>query len=100
MRHSTLGMKERSSESVVISSSEKLLCEWEARHDVAARGRRVDPAAALHRYLTQVRLQEERRHQDQPPHRPRGSAGRRPGHADRFAADHPLAASWLRWGEE
>ena len=44
---------------VTMSPAEKLACEWEARHDVAARGRRVDPAAALQHYLSHLRWEEE-----------------------------------------
>jgi hypothetical protein len=80
-----------------IPPAEKLACEWEARHDVAARGRRVDPAAALRRYLTHAHVEEELGHRDRsahgsvpPPQRPR----------DVFATRHPLAASLLRWGED
>jgi hypothetical protein len=35
------------------------MCEWEAQHDVAARGRQVDPAAALHRYLSHAHIEED-----------------------------------------
>ncbi|HZB18528.1 MAG TPA: hypothetical protein VE463_01720 [Blastococcus sp.] len=84
----------------VLSPSEKLACEWEARHDVAARGRRVDPAAALCRYLTQSRIDEARRHLDTPTHDPGSSASRRARRPDDFAARHPLTATWLRWGED
>jgi hypothetical protein len=79
-----------------MSLTEKLMCEWEARHDVAARGRQADPAAALHRYLTHTRI-EEHQHQPHPAHR---SATSRDGRADGFTSSHPLAASWLRWGED
>jgi hypothetical protein len=78
-----------------MSAAEKLMAEWEARHDVAARGRRVDPAAALQHYLSHSRCDEGRRSSDRPA---------RPEHqrraADTFAAEHPLTASLLRWGEE
>jgi len=83
-----------------MSPSEKLACEWEARHDVAARSGRVDPAAALHRYLTHTRVEEERRHHDHPAHRSGSSPAPRDVPSDSFAASHPLAASWLRWGED
>jgi len=83
----------------VMSASEKLMCEWEARHDVAARGRTLDPSAALHRYLTQARIDENLRHGAQPA---RGSnpSARHGRQSDEFTAHHPLAASWLRWGED
>jgi hypothetical protein len=92
--------EERPTGPAVFSSSEKLACEWEARHDVAARRRRIDPAAALHRYLTQLRLEEERHHHDHPAHPSTSLSGIRSRHPDEFAAQHPLAASWLRWGED
>ena len=37
------------------------MCEWEARHDVAARGRIADPAAALQRYIEDRDEQGRRR---------------------------------------
>jgi hypothetical protein len=76
------------------------MCEWEARHDVAARGRQVDPAAALHRYLTHTRTAEELRQRGRPEHRSASVAARRARDPDQFAVQHPLAASWLRWGED
>ena len=79
--------------------ADKLACEREARHDVMARGRRVDLAGALLRYLSATRIDEVRRHAEQTEDRPEPAA--RPVRpSDEFAARHPLAASWLRWGEE
>src|SRR3712207_9022170 len=49
-----------------MSLAEKLAAEWEARHDVAARGRRIDPAAALQHYLSHSRCEEELHHRDHP----------------------------------
>jgi len=98
MHDLTSGPRPRSSGSVDLSPSEKLVCEWEARHDVAARGRRADSAAALCRYLTKSRLDEVRRHRDQPVQPPGSRSGRLAPRPDDFAAKHPLAASWLRWG--
>ena len=77
----------------------KLACEREARHDVMARGRRVDPAAALLHYLSAARIDEGRRHADRAEH-PSEPTERPARPRDEFAARHPLAASWLRWGEE
>ena len=88
---------ERPSGADSMSVAEKLMAEWEARHDVAARGRRIDPAAALQHYLSHNRCSEELQHRDHP--RP-GRAARQPSATDRFAAEHPLTASWLRWGED
>src|SRR3954467_2104191 len=84
----------------VMSASEKLMCEWEARHDVAARGRQVDPAAALHRYLSHAHIEEELRHRAQPAHRSESVAAPRARRTDEFALRHPLTASWIRWGED
>jgi hypothetical protein len=86
--------------SAIISPVEKLMCEWEARHDVAARGRQVDPAAALHRYLSHAHIEEELRHRGQPAHRSESVAAPRARHTDEFALRHPLTASWIRWGED
>ena len=81
---------------VAFLPSEKLMCEREARHDVAARGRRIDPAAALHRYISHTRIEEERCHREHPDR----SSARRGGNRDPFVAQHPLASSLLRWGED
>lgn len=91
---------ERLSGPIVMSAAEKLACEWEARHDVASRGRQVDPAAALQHYLSHSRCAEELPHQHQPAHRSGSNAGRRARRTDPFAAEHPLMASWVRWGED
>ena len=87
---------ERSSSADTMSVAEKLAAEWEARHDVAARGRRVDPAAALQHYLSHSKCEEQLHHRD--PH-PRRTARQRSA-AEQFAAEHPLLASWVRWGED
>ncbi len=100
MRESTSDSGKRSPASATISPAEKIMCEWEARHDVAARGRIADPAAALQRYLTQSRLQEERRHAEPATPRPAAPGGRRASRPDPFVTEHPLLASWLRWGED
>jgi hypothetical protein len=83
-----------------MSAAEKLACEWEARHDAAARGRQLDPAAALQRYLNHTRTDEGLRHQVHPAHRSESPAAERARRRDRFADEHPLAATWLRWGED
>lgn len=100
MRESTPDTGKRAPGSAVISPAEKIMCEWEARHDVAARGRIADPAAALQRYLTRSRLEEERRHRESATPRPPAPGAHRAARADPFAAEHPLLASWLRWGED
>ena len=95
------GADERPSGPIVMSAAEKLACEWEARHDVAYRGRQVDPAVALQHYLSHSRCEDKLPHQHQPGHRSGSSAaGRRPRRTDPFASQHPLMASWLRWGED
>jgi hypothetical protein len=40
-----------------MTPAEKLICEWEARHDVAARGSRATPGAIQH-YLSEARSRE------------------------------------------
>jgi hypothetical protein len=71
--------------------AEKLAAEWEARHDVAARGRIGDVAAVQH-YLTHVRCEQNCRaavpHADPPP-----STGARRERAG-------VLRQWLRWGED
>ena len=94
------GAAARQAGPIVMSAAEKLACEWEARHDVASRGRQVDPAAALQHYLSHSRCEEELPHQHQPAQRSGSSAGRRARRTDPFAAEHPLMASWVRWGED
>jgi hypothetical protein len=83
-----------------LSAAEKLMCEWEARHDVAARSGRVDPAAALQRYLNHARTQEESRSGEKRTHSSHEAAARHERKREGFAAEHPLAASWLRWGKD
>jgi hypothetical protein len=100
MRHHVPGAPEHPTGSEVMSPAEKLAGEWEARHDAAARSQQVDPAAALHRYLSRIRTEEGLRHQDHPAHRSESLRSGRGRHPDEFAAEHPLAASWLRWGED
>ena len=88
---------EDSSSADAMSVAEKLAAEWEARHDVAARGRRIDPAAALQHYLSHNRCEAELHHREYP--HPRRTARERSA-AEAFAAEHPFTASWLRWGED
>jgi hypothetical protein len=87
---------EPSSQFVDMSPAEKLMCEWEARHDVAARGGRVDPTAALLQHLSHTRREELEHHHEHPERR----AAERRRREDAFAADHPFTASWVRWGED
>ena len=78
-----------------MSVAEKLACEWEARHDVAARRRIADVAPVQH-YLTHARSEETRSGSTRPGHRPASSeppAATPPGVP-------PGLRSWLRWGED
>jgi hypothetical protein len=75
-----------------MSVAEKLACEWEARHDVIARGGRLGDPAALAHYCTHTRCEDSRH-------------GHGPQHATHDAAHHARAPqnplrSWLRWGED
>jgi hypothetical protein len=80
---------------VDMSPAEKLMCEWEARHDVAARGGRIDPTAALLHNLSHTRREELQHHHEHPERRQRERDAR-----EEFASEHPLTASWVRWGED
>ena len=51
--------RRESSEPAQMSMAEKLACEWEARHDVAARGRTVSAAPVQH-YLEHSRSEDNR----------------------------------------
>jgi hypothetical protein len=77
---------------IPMSLAEKLACEWEARHDVAARGRIAD-VAPVQNYLTHVRC-EDNRH----PH-PGARARRSASEARRAGSVPPGLRGWLRWGE-
>lgn len=77
-----------------MSVAEKLACEWEARHDVAARGRILDPTPLQH-YFTHARSADHL-HPSPPHHRHEGAA-REPQHGP---AVPPALRGWLRWGEE
>jgi len=74
-----------------MSVAEKLACEWEARHDVAARGRIADPAPIQH-YLTHTRC-EDNRH-PATPHRHRVNPRTEDGDAYEVL---PLLRGWLSW---
>ena len=77
-----------------MSITEKLACEWEARHDVAAR-RRIAHVAPVQHYLSHARTEGR----STPP-----AGGRRSAHAEPAAAGtpgvSPVLRSWLRWGED
>jgi hypothetical protein len=75
-----------------MSLAEKLACEWEARHDVAARGRIADMAPVQH-YLTHTRC-EDHRH-------PAAARAPRPHANARPTGSVPSGLSgWLRWGDD
>ncbi|SEO83263.1 hypothetical protein [Trujillonella endophytica] len=61
-----------------MSTAEKLAAEWEARHDVLARGHRADPLV-LQQYLAHARTEEAARRGTIPaPRRPRDADAHRP----------------------
>jgi hypothetical protein len=76
-----------------MSVAEKLACEWEARHDVIARGGRLGDPAALAHYCTHARC-EDTLHG--PAHH--GTHHHGPAHRRREPQEH--LRSWLRWGED
>jgi hypothetical protein len=79
-----------------MSVAEKIACEWEARHDVAARRRIADVAPVQH-YLTHARCEDGTRAAGSGPHR----APTAHPHADEHGATVPPGLrDWLRWGEE
>jgi len=78
---------------VQMSLAEKLACEWEARHDVAARGRIADVAPVQH-YLEHARG-EDNRHPRPAPRSPRTPSAQE--------SERPVPVGlrgWLRWGED
>ena len=75
-----------------MSITEKLACEWEARHDVAARRGIADVAPVQH-YLSHARLEQSTHVTDHRPVRNGHSAPADPGVS-------PVVRSWLRWGED
>ena len=73
-----------------MSLAEKLACEREARHDVAARGRIVDVAPVQH-YLTHSRT-EDGLHPS--------SGGQHRARAPRERPTRTGQSGWFRWGED
>jgi hypothetical protein len=78
-----------------MSVAEKLACEWEARHDVAARRRIADVAPVQH-YLTHARSEDGRNASTGTGHR--AARGEHP--AASAPGVSPGLRSWLRWGED
>ncbi|MGZ4507483.1 MAG: hypothetical protein ACXVX0_09535 [Blastococcus sp.] len=78
-----------------MSVAEKLACEWEARHDVAARRRIADVAPVQH-YLTHARCEDGMNAST--------GTGHRAARGERPAASAPVVPQglrgWLRWGED
>ena len=75
-----------------MSLAEKLACEWEARHDVAARGRNV-PSAPIKQYLEHTRCDDHRHPQRAAVHRsPAPAVEREPGPDG--------LREWFRWVRE
>jgi hypothetical protein len=80
-----------SSEPPPMSAAERLSVEWEARHDVAARGHHASPRA-VQEYLSHVRAEESRVH---PPER-QPAAPEPAGGAEPPAVPRRQRRSWLR----
>jgi len=78
-----------------MSVAEKLACEWEARHDVAAR-RRIADAAPVQQYLTHTRCEDGRNASTRAGHRT--ARGEHPHESP--SGVPPGLRGWLRWGEE
>lgn len=78
-----------------MSAAEKLACEWEARHDVAAR-RRITDVAPVQHYLSHERCEASRNASV--------GRGRREARGEPPAASvpriSPFLRSWLRFGED
>lgn len=75
-----------------MSVAEKLACEWEARHDVAARGRIVH-SAPVKQYLEHARCDDHRHPQRPASHRPHAPATEREPGPDGLR-------DWFRWVRE
>jgi hypothetical protein len=78
-----------------MSVAEKLACEWEARHDVAARRRIADVAPVQH-YLAHARSEDRRKASTGTGHR--AARGEHPPSSAPGVS--PVVRSWLRWGED
>ena len=79
-----------------MSAAEKCVCEWEARHDVAARGRRL-LVAPVQDYLSHARCEDLRRRDGSGaighPHDPGPASGH-------HYADAAVVRDLLRCGED
>jgi hypothetical protein len=77
-----------------MSVAEKLACEWEARHDVAARGRILSPAPVQH-YMTHTRCEDNRHAASSHP----SHEHPQPESGERFEV-LPLLRGWLSWEKD
>jgi hypothetical protein len=73
-----------------MSAAEKLAVEWEARHDVTARGHHASPRA-VQEYLSHARAEESRRHVPEP-----SPAAPEPAERTELPAPPRRQPSWLR----
>jgi hypothetical protein len=78
-----------------MSVAEKLACEWEARHDVIARGGRLGDPAAVARYFTHTRCEDTLHGVGTPHEHQLHHGGQRAGWTPQ---EH--LRSWFRWGED
>jgi len=74
---------------LTMTAAEKVMAEWEARHDVIARGSRATPGAIQH-YLSESRSKEACDRAAELPHPVRHSRTTRP------PAEEPKTSWWLR----
>ncbi len=83
------------------TESEKLAARYEARHDVAARGRAPDPMHVQH-YLAHRRSEEALRkaeHEKKPEHDELEEL-EEPGEAEQEYQRHAQWRGWFRYGED
>ena len=73
---------------LTMTAAEKLMAEWEARHDVVARGARATPGAVQH-YLSESHSREACAKAAEPPHPHRVRTPHEP-------APEPKTPWWLR----
>jgi hypothetical protein len=73
---------------LTMTPGEKLMAEWEARHDVLARGARATPGAVQH-YLSESHSREACDKAAEPPHPHRARPHREP-------PPEPKTSWWLR----
>jgi hypothetical protein len=86
----------RTPDPLAMSPGEKVAAEWEARHDVAARGRRGAPSA-VQDYLAEARTREAPRVAAPSPPSPPSPSDPRPGTGVVGALTEPPAEPRHRW---